>query len=591
MATWYCYDGDKGGGGAGGGEPVNKTFIEPSNGGDGYAGFACITLKNAEFSDKLLVEDNGNRHKVCHFNTPNWDTEYAQTNWSVSNRLSVFINFQRSSGNRSYDLTPFKIGPTGLYKYHEFKDIEGFKPEIKLVKSKVVHNNIPLNVLYSKKTDYFDDYFILDYIQSDGTQYIDTGYIATPNTRICVDYQFLSLKVQQRVFCNPFGIRLDSYINGNGYFAFAYQDETGNWISTNVTADTNRHIFDLDGFKKTYKIDDSLIFSTSLSNYTATKNSTSSLLFFCESEKNFANARFYGASIYENGELVRNYIPVQRKDDTAIGILDVINNVFYENSGTGKFLGAMDSSNPKIIYPKEIESYSYRWEVEDKYSGFMVADDKTTKYYYFLLQAGGGGGGGADKTYGLFNYASGGGGGGGGGACCVRVKISNATFHYKIDVGSGGQKGKNSNYGTIGTDGGATTLTIRYDNSNGEIAGQVTVSGGIGGKGGSGNSGGIGGAGGSQTVFVDNAGILSSICVVNGASGSKGSATNAGAISSSGKWKDVIFTDLFNIQFSARQFFGSNGDTGSVDDRGGAGGASWLGDGGFYSDDQVIVGT
>lgn len=591
MASWYNYSGEDGGGGAGGGEPVNNTFIEPSNGGDGYASFMSITLKKADITDKLLVEHDSKRHKICHFETPTWDDEYAPNTWNIKNRLTLTTSLNNINGERSYSLSPFKINSLGYYKYHEFKDISGFKPEMKLVASKVVHENVPLNVIYSKKVDIPDDYFVLDYIEANGSQFIDTGYMSTPNTRICVDYQYFSLTVQQRVFCVPFGLRLDAYINGNGYFAFAYQNDTGNWVATNIVADTNRHTFDLDGKNKTYKIDDGLLYSTSLSGYTATNNASSSLLFFCESGANYASARFFGANIYENGILVRNFVPVQRKSDNSIGIYDTINNSFYGNSGSGTFSGAMSSITPTVTYVKEIESNSYSWDMNGKYSGIITADDNTTKYYYFILQAGGGGGGGADKTYGLFNYASGGGGGGGGGACCVRLKVHNASFYYNIDVGTGGQKGTNSNYGTVGSDGGATTLTIRYNDANGEIAGQVSVSGGLGGRGGSGNTAGNGGAGGTQTIFTNNAGILENICVVNGASGSKGCANNAGSISYSGKWSELIFTDLLNVKFSANKIFGSNGDTGSVDDRGGAGGASWLGDGGFYLDDEIIVGT
>ena len=49
------------------------------------------------------------------------------------------------------------------------------------------------------------------------------------------------------------------------------------------------------------------------------------------------NTRIYRCKIWQNGELLRDFIPVQRKSDDEIGMLDIINNVFYTNDGTGSF--------------------------------------------------------------------------------------------------------------------------------------------------------------------------------------------------------------------------------------------------------------
>lgn len=55
-------------------------------------------------------------------------------------------------------------------------------------------------------------------------------------------------------------------------------------------------------------------------------------------------------------------------------------------------------------------------------------------------------------------------------------------------------------------------------------------------------------------------------------------------------WTDTIETGLFNVVFSADQKFGTPGALVGADDKGGAGGASWLGNGGFYSDEAIISG-
>ncbi|MDY6152100.1 MAG: hypothetical protein SPI06_01690 [Terrisporobacter sp.] len=51
-----------------------------------------------------------------------------------------------------------------------------------------------------------------------------------------------------------------------------------------------------------------------------------------------ANARWYKVKIYDNGILVRDFIPI--KTTTNIyGLWDKVNKVFYKNAGTGTFTG------------------------------------------------------------------------------------------------------------------------------------------------------------------------------------------------------------------------------------------------------------
>ena len=44
-----------------------------------------------------------------------------------------------------------------------------------------------------------DSYTILDYIQSSGTQYIDTGFMPNQDTRVAVSYTHLTLPTILRV--------------------------------------------------------------------------------------------------------------------------------------------------------------------------------------------------------------------------------------------------------------------------------------------------------------------------------------------------------------------------------------------------------
>ena len=42
--------------------------------------------------------------------------------------------------------------------------------------------------------------------------------------------------------------------------------------------------------------------------------------------------------MHDGDELVRDLVPYYKKDINKVGMLDKVNDVFYENQGTGEFL-------------------------------------------------------------------------------------------------------------------------------------------------------------------------------------------------------------------------------------------------------------
>ena len=49
------------------------------------------------------------------------------------------------------------------------------------------------------------------------------------------------------------------------------------------------------------------------------------------------NIRLYSCKIYDNGTLVRDFIPAKKISDNKCGLWDKVTNAFYPNSGTGTF--------------------------------------------------------------------------------------------------------------------------------------------------------------------------------------------------------------------------------------------------------------
>ena len=164
-----------------------------------------------------------------------------------------------------------------------------------------------------------------EYLESTGTQYIDTGVVITPTMAVEADVQFTDKDTkQQRIFGNshngtsdPDGdlgtghLNFDIYIQGQGYLASALAEDKGDWVRTNTTADKNRHTHKLDCTDRKYYID-----------------------------------RFYSCKIYDGGVVVHDYVPARRVSDSAFGLYDTKTDVFLTNAGTGKF-----NPGPAILEP------------------------------------------------------------------------------------------------------------------------------------------------------------------------------------------------------------------------------------------------
>ena len=169
----------------------------------------------------------------------------------------------------------------------------------------------------------------LEYIQSTGTQYIDTLVNIEANKpitlRVVCDCSFNNAGV---------GNGVGTTISGNIFYFGTYNGSYCYGLGkvdgvTSVAADTERRIHDLDAVGKKLTISGKLSL-TGLSFATPTASRTFWLPQWGQGIK------LYSCQIYDNGTLVRDFIPCQTTDGT-IGLWDDVNSVFYGNAGTGTF--------------------------------------------------------------------------------------------------------------------------------------------------------------------------------------------------------------------------------------------------------------
>lgn len=187
-----------------------------------------------------------------------------------------------------------------------------------------------------------EPYVFVEYIESTGTQWIDTGFMPNGNTTLDIDYQLTDYPSN----CYLYGV------SGNGTINYRcmhyirvnvtqsrYEHALGGQHNTPITVatlDTKRHVI---------KRDKSLItFDSKIMGHpAATFNSTYTMEIFARNSNGTvgnekSKMKLYSFKLYDNGTLVRDFVPCYRKADGASGLYDLVEGKFYENQGTGEFL-------------------------------------------------------------------------------------------------------------------------------------------------------------------------------------------------------------------------------------------------------------
>ena len=181
-----------------------------------------------------------------------------------------------------------------------------------------------------------DGYKQIEYIESSGTQYIDTGFKPNQNTRFEVDMNITNTN------CHVFGART-SYLNKA--FVLYWASNSGFCIQM-ADSDFNGGTFDT---TKRYKVtmtssqlflDDNLQVSYSVGDFQCEQNAWL-MSCYSSSASEYARGKLYSAKIYDGNTLVRNFIPCKNPSE-VVGMYDLVNSKFYGNSGSGSFIAGSE---------------------------------------------------------------------------------------------------------------------------------------------------------------------------------------------------------------------------------------------------------
>lgn len=181
------------------------------------------------------------------------------------------------------------------------------------------------------------EYTQVEYIESDGTQYVDTGYKPNNNTRVVLDFQITNnLNAINGLFGSRNATSATATLSFDfwGYNSTTFrtnffgQDATINGLSSSehYTVDKDKNVTAISDKTVTIK---NTIGQCNLNLYLLCINVAATADYF-------AHARIYECKIYDDDILVRDFVPA--KKDGIIGLYDKVGKKMYGNSGVGDFI-------------------------------------------------------------------------------------------------------------------------------------------------------------------------------------------------------------------------------------------------------------
>ena len=174
------------------------------------------------------------------------------------------------------------------------------------------------------------------YLESTGTQYINTGFIPTSaNIKLVADMQFTALLGDEQCGCYDGSVQAKRFQWGvldSSYFRFGLGSGSAYSLTS---ADLNRHTFTL-GPSGAVSVDEtSYSFGAS-----GTPGLSKPIFLFARNDSGtpqaYCKMRLYECTIYDGDTVIHHYIPYVKN---GVGVLyDKATGEFLENNGSGSFV-------------------------------------------------------------------------------------------------------------------------------------------------------------------------------------------------------------------------------------------------------------
>ena len=231
----------------------------------------------------------------------------------------------------------------------------------------------------TEQADLPEGYTQLEYIESSGTQYIDTGVLPTSKRRMSIKF-------------NPLSYEYATYFFGmTGYSNRGYSDPyylnsdngSGKFLIDGISAVVSLDFPGVNEFEYNYPYitlnGDSANIGDPGEWYYNTGGPTIYLfaLNYRGSVSNHSIMRLYGCKLYDTDgvTLIRDFVPCKNASNIA-GLYDLINATFYPNKGTGSFI-AGPQANGYWEYEYTLNNSSFTADQWAAINSGITSSDKT----------------------------------------------------------------------------------------------------------------------------------------------------------------------------------------------------------------------
>lgn len=179
-------------------------------------------------------------------------------------------------------------------------------------------------------------YTQLEYIESSGTQYVDSGIVADISTVVSIEFSLTSSGITtivgwvQGADSGPARTALFQY---NGQWFLDFGGESNRLIGGTISANMKYSVEFGNFYVKNLATGTNILTGSALS---SGNFGTGSLCLCGEVSGLFSSGKWYGWKIQKGGTLVRDFVPCKNASGT-VGLWDDVGSQFYQNAGTGAF--------------------------------------------------------------------------------------------------------------------------------------------------------------------------------------------------------------------------------------------------------------
>ena len=281
-----------------------------------------------------IIHDNTGTNLLNYVNS-----ELVQT----SNKANTSLNYKLGLGHR--EGAKFLKGKIYYAKFWNGNElVRNFVPCYRKSDNEAGMYDTVNNVFYTNEGDgefivgvtenaLPNEYQEVEYLESTGTQYIDTNFTPNINTKAYAEFNVSTIPcgLYSSDSNASLSTNFSSYISGGGKWRF------GSGSATVPISNNNFYTSVQDKTGITINGTNFYDYDITINDFTSTKTIT-----LLRTNTIGFKGKIYRFKLYDGNNIVRNFIPCYRKSDDEAGMYDVVNGVFYTNEGTGEFIVGED---------------------------------------------------------------------------------------------------------------------------------------------------------------------------------------------------------------------------------------------------------